>query len=149
MTTTDGTAEGFTEQERAAIKERAAELRTEKTRGRGNKKAADELDVLAKIQKMSDADRPVAERIHAIVTTTAPDLAPKLWYGQPAYARNGKVVCFFRSGDVDKERYSTFGFTTEADLDDDTGVWPTSFAVSRLTPEAEATLTALVARVAV
>ncbi|MCM0639350.1 DUF1801 domain-containing protein [Cellulomonas wangsupingiae] len=149
MTTTNGTAEGFTEQERAAIKERAAELRKEKTRGRGNKKAADELDVLAKIQEMSDADRPVAERIHAIVTTTAPDLAPKLWYGQPAYARNGKVVCFFRSGDVDKERYSTFGFTTEADLDDDAGAWPTSFAVSRLTPEAEATLTALVARVAV
>ena len=122
MTTTDGTAEGFTAQERAAIKERAAELRKEKSRGRGNKKAADELDVLAKIQEMSDADRPVAERIHAIVTTTAPDLAPKLWYGQPAYARDGKVVCFFRSGDVDKERYSTFGFTPEAHLDDDAGV---------------------------
>jgi len=148
-TTTDGTAEGFTEQERAAIKERAAELRKEKSRGRGSKKAADELDVLAKIQEMSDADRPVAERIHAIVTTTAPDLAPKLWYGQPAYARDGKVVCFFRSGDVDKERYSTFGFTPEANLDDAAGAWATSFAVSRLTPEAEATLTALVARVAV
>ena len=148
MTTTDGTAEGFTAQERAAIKERAAELRKEKSRGRGNRKAADELDVLAKIQEMSDADRPVAERIHAIVTTTAPDLAPKLWYGQPAYARDGKVVCFFRSGDVDKERYSTFGFTPEAHLDDDAGVWATSFAVSGLTRGAEADLTALVARVA-
>ena len=148
MTTTDGTTEGFTEQERAAMKVRAAELRKEKGRGRGDKKAADELDVLAKIEEMSDADRPVAERIHAIVTSTAPDLAPKLWYGQPAYARKGKVVCFFRSGDVDKERYSTFGFTTEAALDEDAGVWPTSFAVSRLTPEAEATITALVARVA-
>ena len=146
MTTTDSTG-GFTEQERASMKERAAELRTEAKRGRGNKKAAEELDVLKKIQEMSDADRPLAERIHAIVTTAAPDLAPKLWYGQPAYARNGKVVCFFRSGDVDKERYSTFGFTPEAHLDDG-GLWPTSFAVTALTAEDEATLTALVERAA-
>ncbi|SCC40268.1 hypothetical protein GA0061091_11310 [Gordonia sp. v-85] len=80
------------------MKERAAELEKEKTRGRGNKKAAEELDLLAKLETMDPADRAMAERIHAIVTATAPDLAPKLWYGQPAYASQGKVVCFFRSG---------------------------------------------------
>ncbi len=147
MTTTEGATAGFTEQERASMKERAAELKREASRGRGNKKAAEELDVLEKIQKMSDADRAVAERIHALVTAAAPELSPKLWYGQPAYARNGKVVCFFRSGDVDKERYSTFGFTPEARLDDG-GLWPTSFAVTRLTAEDEATITSLVERAA-
>lgn len=142
---TDGS--GFSEQERQAIKERAKELKTQASRGRSEKKAAaDELDVLDKIQKMSDTDRALAERIHAIVTTNAPDLAPKLFYGQPAYARNGKVVCFFRSGDVDKERYSTLGFSAEAPLDDDSGLWPTSYAVSELGPEAEKVITALVKR---
>ena len=129
-------AGGFSEQERVAMKERAAELKKEKSRGRGNKAAAEELDVLAKIAEMDDADRVVAERIHAIVTGSAPDLSPKLWYGQPAYARKGKVVCFFRSGHVDKERYSTFGFTPEANLDDDSGLWPTSYAVTELTDKA-------------
>lgn len=135
---------GFSEQERAAMKARAAELRKETTRGRGNKAAADELDVLSKIADMAAPDRAVAERVHAVVTTNAPELAPKLWYGQPAYARKGKVVCFFRSGHVDKERYSTFGFTPEAHLDDDGGLWPTSFAVSGLSDRAEAALAALV-----
>lgn len=88
------------------MKERAAELEMEKTRRRGNKKAAEELDLLAKLESMDPADRALAERIHAIVTTAAPDLAPKLWYGQPAYALKGKVVCFFRSGHDDKERYT-------------------------------------------
>src|SRR5687768_14954822 len=112
------TTTGFTAAERAAIKQRADELRTEAARPRGGKKAAEELDVLSAIAQMAEEDRAVAERIHAIVTTAAPDLAPKLWYGQPAYARGGKVVCFFRSGAGDKERYSTFGFTAEAALDD-------------------------------
>lgn len=143
-TDTSGNSGGFSEQERAAMKERAAELKKEAHRGRGNKKAADELDVLSKIQEMTDADRAVAERIHDIVITNAPELSPKLWYGQPAYARNGKVVCFFRSGSVDKERYSTFGFTPEANLDDDSGLWPTSYAVTELSDKAKETLTTLV-----
>ncbi len=133
---------GFSQRERAAMKARAAELKDEASHGRGNKKAADELAVLTKIQEMTDADRAVAERIHAIATTAG--LTPKLWYGQPAYARKGKVVCFFRSGHVDGERYSTFGFTTAAELDDATGLWPTSFAVTELTPEAEETIADLV-----
>ncbi len=140
-----GSSGGFSDQERAAMKERAAELEKEKTRGRGNKKAAEELDLLAKLESMDPADRALAERIHAIVTTTAPDLAPKLWYGQPAYALKGKVVCFFRSGHDDKERYSTFGFTQNASLDDG-GFWPTSFAVSTLDTEAEKTIATLVAK---
>ncbi len=127
------------------MKERAAELEKEKSRGRGNKKAAEELDLLAKLESMDPADRALAERIHAIVTTAAPDLAPKLWYGQPAYALKGKVVCFFRSGHDDKERYSTLGFTQNASLDDG-GFWPTSFAVSTLDTEAEKTIATLVAK---
>jgi uncharacterized protein YdhG (YjbR/CyaY superfamily) len=146
MSGKDSVTGRFTEEERAAMRGRAAELKREATRGRGSKKAAEELDVLTKIQEMTDGDRQLAEGIHAIVTTAAPELSPKLWYGQPAYARNGKVVCFFRSGDVDKERYSTFGFTPEAKLDDSPGLWPTSFAVTDLTEEARSTITALVER---
>ncbi|MBO1751772.1 DUF1801 domain-containing protein [Actinotalea sp. BY-33] len=142
------TAPTFSEEERAAMKERAAELKKEASGGRRTKAAADELDVLSKIETMAAPDRAVAERIHAIVTTHAPDLAPKLWYGQPAYARKGKVVCFFRSGDADKERYSTFGFTAEAALDDASGLWPTSYAVTELTAAAETSIIALVDRVA-
>lgn len=139
-------AGGFSEQERAAMRERAAELRKEAKRARGGRKAAEELDVLAKIAEMADADRAVAERIHAIVTETAPELSPKLWYGQPAYARRGRVVCFFRSGHDDRERYSTFGFTPEAALDDGTGLWPTSYAVAELSESAEKTIARLVAQ---
>src|SRR5690625_2195561 len=145
MSAEDSTVSGFTEQERAAMKQRAAELKKETTRGgRKNKKAAEELDVITKIQGMAEGDRALAERIHQIVTTTAPDLAPKLWYGQPAYALAGKVVCFFRSGSDDKERYSTFGFTPEAKLDDDSGVWATSLAVNDLTAQSEKAITELV-----
>lgn len=136
--------EGFSEQERAAMKARAAELRKEASGGRGNKAAAAELDLLAKIAEMAAPDRAVAERIHAIVTAAAPELSPKLWYGQPAYARKGRVMCFFRSGQADRERYSTFGFTPEANLDADSGLWPTSFAVIELSEEAEETIEALV-----
>ncbi|WP_122818139.1 DUF1801 domain-containing protein [Nocardioides pantholopis] len=143
----DGTGSstgGFSAEERAALEARAAELTKERSRGRGNRAAADELDVLAKVRDMEPADRAVAERIHAIVTESAPELAPKLWYGQPAYARRGKVVCFFRSGRADQERYSTFGFTPEADLDDDIGLWPTSYAVTDLGERAARTIATLV-----
>ena len=140
----NSTVSGFSAEERAAMKERAAELKKESGRGRGNRAATEELDVLAKIAAMATPDRVAAERIHAIVTSHAPELAPKLWYGQPAYARKGKVVCFFRSGHQDKERYSTFGFTAEAHLDDDAGLWPTSYAVSELTEKAEKAIIELV-----
>ena len=102
--------------------------------------------MLTQIAEMDSPDRAVAERIHQIVTGTAPDLAPKLWYGQPAYARTGKVVCFFRSGVADGERYSTFGFTPQAGLDDATGLWPTSYAITELTEAAEDLITDLVRR---
>ncbi|PWV82186.1 hypothetical protein SAMN05421630_106423 [Prauserella marina] len=134
---------GFSERERAAMKVRAAEVKKESSRGRGNKAAADEAAVLAKIEQMAEPDRTIAGRIHAIVTGNTSELAPKLWYGQPAYARKGKVVCFFRSGQDDKERYSTFGFNPEANLDEG-GFWPTSFAVSELTAKAEKEIAALV-----
>ena len=137
-------AGGFSEQERAAMRARAAELRKEAGRARGGKAAAAELEVLSKIAEMAAPDRAVAERIHAIVTATAPELSPKLWYGQPAYARRGRVVCFFRSGNDDGERYSTFGFTPEAQLDDDSGLWPTSYAVTELTDAAVQAIEALV-----
>ncbi|MEU4423586.1 DUF1801 domain-containing protein [Actinoplanes sp. NPDC024001] len=141
MSSTDG----FSDAERAAVKNRAAELRTEGRRAKSaDKAAADEKDVLAKIAEMAQPDRAVAERLHAIITQTAPELAPKLWYGQPAYARGGKVVCFFRSGQVDKERYSTFGFSANAKLDEDHGMWATSFALTELSAKAEETIKELV-----
>ncbi|MGJ7440015.1 DUF1801 domain-containing protein [Aquipuribacter sp. MA13-6] len=135
---------GFSAQERAAMKQRSKELQEEAARPRGGKKAAEELDVLTAIAAMADGDREIAERIHLIVTTTAPELSPKLWYGQPAYARKGTVVCFFRSGQGDKERYSTFGFSTEAALDHECGLWPTAYAVTELTEQAADTIAALV-----
>ncbi|MGW0252060.1 iron chaperone [Nocardia goodfellowii] len=138
-------SEGFSELERSAVKERAAELRAQARRGRGkDKAAADEAEVLAKIAQMPESDRALAERVHAIVTAAAPELAPKLYYGQPAYARNGKVVCFFRSGEADKERYSTFGFSVEANLDEASGLWPTSYALTELTEDAWKALADLV-----
>ncbi|MFI7612679.1 iron chaperone [Nonomuraea terrae] len=137
--------EGFSDAERAAIKERAAELRADARRSRSaDKAAADERDVLAKIAEMSPPDRELAERVHAIVTTAAPDLAPKLWYGQPAYYKKGKLVCFFRSGHADKERYSTFGFSVRANLDEDDGMWPTSYALTELSEAGEARIRDLV-----
>lgn len=142
------TADGFSEQERAAMKERAAELKTAERRGgRADKAAADEADLLAKIAEMPEPDRVLAERVHAIVTTAAPELAPKLYYGQPGYASagsKGKVVCFFRSGQMDKERYSTFGFSVAAELDETDGMWPTSYALTEPTEEAWAKLAGLV-----
>jgi uncharacterized protein YdhG (YjbR/CyaY superfamily) len=137
----------FSEQERAAMKQRAAELRAEGRRGGRSKAAAAEQDLLAAIAKMPEPDRSLAERIHGLVIAAAPDLAPKLWYGQPAYARSGKVVCFFRSGQADGARYSAFGFNDEAKLDVDGGFWPTSFALTADMGEAaEAEITRLVAK---
>lgn len=127
-------AQGFSDQEKAAIKERSAELKREKQRERGAAKAAaEEADVLEKISGMPQPDRAMAERVHEIVTTVAPNLSPKLYYGQPGFARNGKVVCFFRSGQQDKLRYSTFGFSVDANLDQPGGVWATSYALTEPT----------------
>jgi len=131
----------FSAEERAAMKERAKELKAE---ARANKdKAAGESDVLAKIAEMPEPDRTMAKRIHAIVKASAPDLSPKTWYGIPAYARDGKIVCFFTSADKFKSRYATFGFNEDANLDDGT-MWPTSFALTKLTAADEAKIATLI-----
>jgi len=135
--------DGFSAEERAAMKERAAELKAAKRRG--SKKADGEADVLAKIKEMPEPDRKLATRIHEIVKATAPELSPKTWYGMPAYAKDGKVVCFFTAASKFKERYATFGFNTAADLDEGT-MWPTSFAVLEMTPANEARIKELVTK---
>jgi uncharacterized protein YdhG (YjbR/CyaY superfamily) len=137
-----GTAsDGFTEEERAAIKERAQEL---KAAGRGGrKKADDEQAVLDKIAEMPDADRGLAERVHAVITATAPELAPKTWYGMPAYAKDGKIVCFFQGSQKFSARYSTLGFNDPAQLDDG-AMWPTAFALVEWTPAVEEKVVELV-----
>jgi uncharacterized protein YdhG (YjbR/CyaY superfamily) len=129
---------GFTAEERAAMRERAREVKA----ARGGKDDG-EGEVLAKIAEMQKSDRVMAERIHAIVTATAPDLSPRTWYGMPAYAKDGKVVCFFKSAAKFKTRYATLGFSDKANLDDG-AMWPTDFAVKELTPDAEARIGALV-----
>ncbi len=140
-TATDKTSKGFTAEERAAMKERAKELKAE---ARANKdKAEGESDVLAKIAEMPESDRAMAERLHAIIKASAPDLSPRTWYGMPAYAKDGKVVCFFTSADKFKSRYATFGFNDAANLDEG-AMWPTSFALKELTPADEATIGKLV-----
>jgi uncharacterized protein YdhG (YjbR/CyaY superfamily) len=135
------TSKGFTAEERAAMKERAQEVKSAGRRGRG--KADGESDVLAKIAEMPQADRVIAERLHALVKDAAPDLTPKTWYGMPAYARGGKIVCFFQSADKFKSRYATFGFNDDANLDDG-AMWPTSFALTKLTAAEEKKIRALV-----
>ncbi|MER6221305.1 DUF1801 domain-containing protein [Streptomyces sp900105755] len=140
--------DGFTEEERGAMKERARELKAAARRGsRADKAAEAASEVLAKIAEMPEADRVLAERIHAIVTSNAPDLAPKLWYGMPAYARNGKVVCHFHSAEKFTSRYATRGFSDRAHLDEDV-LWPTAFALTALTPAAEPRIAELVKRAA-
>ena len=135
------TSQGFTDEERAAMRERARELRAE---ARAKKNRADgERDVLAKIAEMPEPDRAMAERIHEIVKATAPALAPKTWYGMPAYAKDGKVVCFFQGAEKFDARYATLGFNDTANLDAG-AMWPTSFALKELTPTEEATIAALV-----
>ena len=130
--------EGFTEEERGAMKERAKELKS----ARG-KKVDDEAAQLEKIAEMPAAERAMAERIHAIVKEHAPELTPKLWYGMPGWAKDGKVVCFFQNAGKFKSRYSTFGFNESANLDDG-AMWATAFALTELTPAAEKQLVSLV-----
>ncbi len=133
-----GTSKGFTAEERAAMKERARELKAEAQRADG------ENALLAKIAEMPESDRTMAERLHAIVKASAPSLLPKTWYGMPAYAdADGKVVCFFQSAQKFGARYATFGFNDVANLDDG-AMWPTSFALKELTPAGEAQIAALV-----
>ena len=140
-TATDTASKGFTADERAAMKERARELKAE---ARANKsKAEGERDLLAKIAEMPEPDRVMAERLHALVTASAPALSPKTWYGMPAYAKDGKVVCFFQSAHKFKSRYATLGFSDTANLDEG-AMWPTSFALRELTSAGEATIAALV-----
>ena len=135
------TSAGFTAEERAAMKERARELKAE---ARAQKdKAAGESDLLAKIAEMPEPDRAMAERLHAIVKSSAPSLSPKTWYGMPAYARDGKVVCYFQSAHKFTSRYATFGFSDTANLDKG-AMWPTSFALKELTAADEAKIGKLV-----
>jgi len=146
--TTTRKTERFTDEERAAMKERAQEVRASARRGsRADKAAEDEAAVVAKIAEMRDSDRVMAERIHAVVKASAPGLAPKLWYGMPAYAKDGKVVCFFQSAQKFNARYATFGFNDKANLDEGT-MWPTAFALTKLTAEDETRIGELVKRAA-
>jgi uncharacterized protein YdhG (YjbR/CyaY superfamily) len=138
-----GTSAGFTDDERAAMKERARELKAESRRGSGGGKADGEADVLAQIHAMAEPDRSMAERLHALIMSTAPSLSPRTWYGMPAYARDGKVVCFFQSAQKFKSRYATLGFSDQATLDDG-AMWPTAFALKALTAAEEAKIVALV-----
>jgi uncharacterized protein YdhG (YjbR/CyaY superfamily) len=140
-TTTGKTREGFSDEERGAMKERAKELRAE---ARAEKdKAAGEQAVLEKIAELPEPDRAMAKRLHAIIKESAPALSPKTWYGMPAYAKDGKVVCFFQSGQKFNSRYATFGFQDAANLDDGT-MWPTAFALTELTAADEARIATLV-----
>jgi uncharacterized protein YdhG (YjbR/CyaY superfamily) len=140
-TATNKTSKGFTDEERAAMKNRAQELKAE---ARANKdKAAGESAVLAAIAALQEPDRAMAQRLHAIITASAPALWPKTWYGQPAYARDGKVVCFFQPAQKFNTRYSTLGFSDEATLDDG-AMWPVAFALKELTAVEEAKISALV-----
>jgi uncharacterized protein YdhG (YjbR/CyaY superfamily) len=132
---------GFTDEERAAMKERAKELKAE-ARAKENR-AAGESDLLAAIAEMQEPDRGMAERLHEIISENAPDLWPKTWYGMPAYAKDGKVVCFFQSAGKFKARYATFGFQDTANLDEG-AMWPTSYALKELTPAVEERIIALV-----
>ncbi|GAA3250494.1 iron chaperone [Nonomuraea helvata] len=148
--TESSTYEGFTAEERAAMKEHAQEQKKAVRRSSRADKAADKAaeearDVLAKIAEMQDSDRIMAERVHAVITASAPVLAPKLWYGMPAYAMNGKIVCFFQSAAKFKSRYATLGFNDSAKLDEGT-MWPAAFALTEVTPEVETRISELVKR---
>jgi uncharacterized protein YdhG (YjbR/CyaY superfamily) len=140
-TATGQKSKGFTDEEKAAMKERAQELKAEARREDGEKA------LLAKIAEMKGSDRAMAKRFHAIVKASAPDLSPKTWYGMPAYAKEGKVVCFFRSAEKFHARYATLGFSDEANLDKG-AMWPTAFALKELTAADEAKIAALVKKAA-
>jgi uncharacterized protein YdhG (YjbR/CyaY superfamily) len=139
----DKTVQGFTADERAAMKERAKELKATGRRGPRVGKADGESDVLTKIAEMPEPDRLMAERLHAIIKATAPDLSPRTWYGMPAYAKDGNVVCFFQSAQKFNSRYATFGFSDKANLDEG-AMWPTAFALMELTAADEARISSLV-----
>ena len=138
-TATNKRSNGFTDEERAAMKERARELKAEKNKADG------ESAVLAKIAEMRGSDRAMAKRLHAIVKASAPDLSPRTWYGMPAYAKDGKVLCFFRPAEKFKDRYATFGFNDAANLDEG-HMWPTAFALTELTAAEEKKIGALVTK---
>ena len=140
-TTTNKKSKGFTDEERAAMKARAQELKAE---ARANKNKADgETDVLAAIAAMPEPERAMAKRLHEIIKASAPVLSPKTWYGMPAYARDGKVVCFYQSAQKFNTRYASLGFSDAANLDEG-ALWPVAFALKELTAAAEAKITALV-----
>jgi hypothetical protein len=142
-TVTGKAVTGFTDEERIAMKERAQELKAQARRGPRAKKADGEGDVLAKIAEMPEPDRAMARRLHAIIKASAPALSPRTWYGMPAYAKDGNVVCFFQSADKFKARYATFGFSDKANLDEGT-VWPVALALKELTAIDEVRIGALV-----
>ncbi|MBB2748095.1 UNVERIFIED_ORG: uncharacterized protein YdhG (YjbR/CyaY superfamily) [Microbispora rosea subsp. rosea] len=131
--------DGFTEEERDAMKQRAKELKTSARRGA---KADTESEVLAKIAEMAESDRVIAERLHALIKAQVPDLTAKLWYGMPAYARDGKMICFFQAAAKFKARYATLGFSDEANLDEG-AMWPASYALTEMTADIEARIAAL------
>jgi uncharacterized protein YdhG (YjbR/CyaY superfamily) len=142
-TATAKKSKGFTDEERAAMKERALELKADARRAPRRDKADGERAVLAKIAEMQGPDRAMAERLHAIIKASAPALSPKTWYGMPAYAKDGKVVCFFQSAQKFNSRYATFGFNDTAKLDEG-AMWPTSFALKEVTAAEERKIAALV-----
>jgi uncharacterized protein YdhG (YjbR/CyaY superfamily) len=137
------TSAGFTAEERAAMKDHAQELKTAARRGPRAAQADGESDVLGKIAELQEADRALAERVHAVIKASAPDLSPRTWYGMPAYAKGGKVVCFFQPAQKFKTRYATLGFNDPAHLDDGT-MWPIAYALTELTAADEARIGALV-----
>jgi uncharacterized protein YdhG (YjbR/CyaY superfamily) len=137
------TFEGFTDEERGAMKQRAQELKAATRRGPRADKADGERAVLAKLAELPEPDRALGQRLHAVITASAPALSPRLWYGMPAYAKDGKVVCFFQSAQKFNSRYATLGFNDTANLDDG-AMWPTAFAVRELTAAEEARIGALV-----
>jgi uncharacterized protein YdhG (YjbR/CyaY superfamily) len=140
------TAGAFSDEERAAMKERAQEVKAAK-RAPGAGKADGESEVLAKIAEMPESDRVIGERLHKLIMATAPDLTPRTWYGMPAYSKDGNVLCFFRSAQKFNTRYATFGFSDKANLDDG-DMWPTDFALKEMTAAAEKKITALVKKAA-
>jgi uncharacterized protein YdhG (YjbR/CyaY superfamily) len=141
--TTGNATKGFSDEERAAMKERAQELKAAARRGPRTGNADGESDVLAKIAEMPKPDRAMAKRLHAIIKASAPALSPRTWYGMPAYAKDGKVLCFFQSAQKFNSRYATFGFSDKANLDEG-AMWPTYFALKELTDAEEARIGALV-----
>ncbi|MEP6649074.1 MAG: DUF1801 domain-containing protein [Lapillicoccus sp.] len=143
----DKTSPGFTDEERDAIKDRSKELKTARRRSRPADQADEEREVVEKIAELPDSDRRMAERLHAIVKASAPTLTSRLWYGMPAYAKDGKVVCFFQSAQKFKSRYATLGFNDPANLDDG-AMWPTAYALTKLTAADEKKIAALVKRAA-